>query len=300
MSGTGPGPDERGVGGAEAPTPGRWATDLAARFIHASRLIDRVYRKIDRLRSRLVLRYASDSVLDRYNELAYGSSDEYRPESRAFRAYLFPWEEEVLDRFFPLPPARVLVGGAGGGREVFALTERGYEVVAFEPSVPLVEAMLEAAGDGSPVEVYRGSYEELDALRPADSDEPAVRLGTLGPFDAAIVGWGSFSHLRHHVERVATLRAFADVTNGPIVVSFLRFRRDPAVPGRPRRRQGGAFSIYIGFYHEMDAQTLARIASEAHLAVEHLSTDERDTNWPHAVLRRTTATTSALVTGPAK
>jgi hypothetical protein len=94
--------------------------------------VNAAFRRFDRLRATLVQALASDAVLDRCNDLSYGKALSSRPDSTGFRAYLFPWEEQVIDRFFPSSPARILVDGAGGGREVFALAERGYEVVAFQ------------------------------------------------------------------------------------------------------------------------------------------------------------------------
>src|SRR5687767_14651727 len=47
---------------------------------------------------------------------------------------LFDWEEQVVREHFPPPPARVVVTGAGAGREVLALLRLGYDAVGFEPS----------------------------------------------------------------------------------------------------------------------------------------------------------------------
>ena len=117
----------------------------------------------------------------------------------------------------------------------------------------------------------------------------------MSTFDAAIVGWGSFSHLTNKESRVRALKAFAKATKGPIVVSFLSFRPSakdipPApklrrfVPGNFNREAGNAFSVYIGFYHEMHEAEMIDIAHQSGLKIVHLNTDERDTNWPHAVL----------------
>ena len=86
-----------------------------ARGLHSTRALDWLYRAGDRARSELVAGFASDAVLDRFNDVAYASSRAYRPDTSSFRAYLFPWEEEAIGRFFPEPPAHVLVGGAGAG-----------------------------------------------------------------------------------------------------------------------------------------------------------------------------------------
>src|SRR5512142_2340602 len=110
---------------------GTWPR-FGARLIRATLLVDRIYLLFDRVRGHIVPRLASDEVVAAYNDLAYGQTQAYRADSSAFRRGLFGWEKEAIARFFPAAPARVLVGGAGGGREVFALAEMGYEVVAFE------------------------------------------------------------------------------------------------------------------------------------------------------------------------
>ena len=73
---------------------------------------------------------ASDRALERYNDLVYGVSPTYTPGTSRFRAGLFEWEREAIDRWFPPPPARILIGGAGGGRESVSLASRGYSITA--------------------------------------------------------------------------------------------------------------------------------------------------------------------------
>jgi SAM-dependent methyltransferase len=257
----------------------RRLSTLGARAIWATTAIDRAFRRFDRLRSELVAATASDSVLDRFNDLAYGRTNTYRPDTGSFRAYLFPWEEQIVQERFPPPPARILVGGAGGGREALALARLGYEVVAFDPSEWLVRALASRPG----VTVFRGRYEELGEM-----------FGTDESFDAVVLGWGSFSHLRSERDRVETLRAAGQLTAGPILVSFLavkgaasaalsRLRR--LLPRRRERDPGDVFAVTIGFYHPVDEAEVRALAQAAGLEVEHASFDERDTNWPHVVLR---------------
>ena len=119
-------------------------TAWAARAVRLTHLVDRAYRRFDRLRSALVVSFASDRFFDEYNSLAYSATENYQPGSEAFRSGLFDWEEDAVRRYFPAPPSRVLVGGAGGGREPFALADKGYVVVAFDPAEPLVRAMAAA------------------------------------------------------------------------------------------------------------------------------------------------------------
>ncbi|MDX6401099.1 MAG: hypothetical protein QOF27_1705 [Gaiellaceae bacterium] len=255
---------------------------LAARLLIASSLVDRTYRRFDRLRSEVVASLASDDALDRFNELAYGRTPRYQPESGAFQSYLFPFEEGVIDEFFPTPPGRVLLGGAGGGREAFALAERGYEVVAFEPAQNLVDQLAGAIGDMA-IEVRSGSYEDVERLFPDDT------------FDAAIFGWGSFSHLRSEAARLDALRQYARLTAGPILVSFLALRSEAGsrltrlrrvLPRRRERDPHDVFAMTIGLYHPVDEQEVRLLAERAGLRIVELNFDERETSWPHVVLQR--------------
>jgi hypothetical protein len=265
---------------------------IGARLLYATRIVDAGFLLFDRARSELVAALASDRVLDRFNELAYGRSPSYDAADSRFRADLFSFEEQVITELFPKPPGRILIGGAGGGREVFALASRGYQVLAFEPSLPLAQSMRERLG-GKPIEVYVGRYDSLPRLRSLEG--AWTDLDALEPFDAAIVGWGSFSHLRTDRVRVKTLEAFARVTRGPILVSFIGIQKSNAHAGSraarlrrrlPRRREralGDTFSIFIGFIHKTNEAEVEHLVDAAGLDVVQKSLDE---NWPHVVLRR--------------
>jgi len=205
-----------------------------ARIVLATRAVDSAHGRFERLRSDVLAARLSDSTLDRFNDLAYEADSRYRQDGSGFWDYLFPSEEAVWRDFLPPPPARVLIGGAGAGREVAALVERGYDIVAFEPSDALVERL--AARHIERTQVYRGAYEELPYVRRV-SDGQRVDVQSLAPFDAGLIGWGSFSHLRHHQHRVSTLRVFGELTDGPVLVSFLRVRPEEDgqdTPGRHR------------------------------------------------------------------
>ena len=160
---------------------------------------------------------------------------------------------------------------------------------------PLVESMSNMVSEGMDVKVFCAGYDDLPHLSPAKPGNSMANLEDMSTFDAAIVGWGSFSHLTSKESRVRTLKAFAKATKGPIVVSFLSFRPNAKdtpptsklrrfLPGNFNREAGNAFSVYIGFYHEMHEAEMIDIAHQSGLKIVHLNTDGRDTNWPHAVL----------------
>jgi hypothetical protein len=50
------------------------------------------------------------------------------------------------------------------------------------------------------------------------------------------------------------------------------------------RDERDAFSVHIGYYHVFDEREIVDLAHRAGLHVVHLSSDERETSWPHAVL----------------
>jgi hypothetical protein len=271
--------------------------DLGLRLILATRILDRAYARLDRVRSLAVLSLAPDATLDRFNDWAYSQSNAYRRGSSGFRRGLFPWEEDVVRRFFPKPPARVLVGGAGSGREPVALAALGYDVVAFEPVTTLAGA-ANATDETGAVHWYRAGYEDLPALASVEGG-PSARLPDLRPFDVAILGWGSFSHLRNDASRVAALRAFADVTLGPILASFIAVKSSRAARARRitrrllarrGRQPGDHFSIQMGFRHPVSEDEVAALAKDAGLDVLELKFGSGETLAPYVVLHRRDAT----------
>jgi hypothetical protein len=200
-----------------------------------SSVAERVHPVFDRTRFELVLALATDEMMTRYGDLAYSHLGTHRPDQPAFRAALNAWELDVVERYFPTPPARLLIGGAGGGREAFRLSELGYDVVAFEPS-RLVDAMAAARPPGAAVEVYRASYEDLPHLSPVGRNASPRSLFNLPAFQAGILGWSSFSYVRTDERRITTLRAFHRAVRGPILVSFdLYTGAEPAHGKRPFR-----------------------------------------------------------------
>lgn len=273
--------------------PGRMpdSSTPGLKAINRSRVIERIYRRLDALRSLAVVAFASEATLDGFNAAAYGTAGRYDPDSEAYVSSLYPWEEAAIERHFPPPPARILVGGAGAGREPFALAELGYEVAAFEPVGRLAEAMAErAAATGAAVASYRGGYRDLPRLQPVG----AARAQTLVPgFDAAVIGWGSISHLYTESDRVGALQSMAELTNGPILVSFIAVRPDgPLRVSRMRtwlvsrrgRHPADRFSISMGFHHPVNEAEVRELAATARLEVA--AVDFSPTSLaPHAVLQ---------------
>ena len=264
---------------------------VLARAVHLTHLIDHGYRRFDRLRSAAVVAFGSDRFFDHYNAIAYAHEKTYRPDSTLFRSRLFDWETAAIDEFFPSLPARVLIGGAGGGREALALAEKGYSVVAFDPAEGLVNALREQVGGGGQVRAYYGSYATLPSLVDPAGRAP-VDLAGQAPFDASILGWASFSHLRNDAERVETLHRFSQLTKGPILVSYYPplppgERRQPRsalerwIRGRMARRGHSVFSIDIGYYRLLAHDEMAALVATTGLRVLQ---SNRTGVWPYFVV----------------
>jgi hypothetical protein len=265
-------------------------------------LVDRALSRYDRLRSFLVTCAATDAVLDAYNDLTYGATRVYDASAPEFRERLFNWEAELIERVFP-PAGRVLVGGAGGGREAFELVLRGYIVAAFEPSDVLARSMADrAAASRALVEVLLGRYQDLPMLRQLGTNQ-VVDLTRGARFDAAILGWSSFSHIRHRQDRIATLRRFAEVTDGPVVASF--FLRHEASKPRHRfsrwaahlglRADGDRFTPHIGFFHQSSVDELAAEIAEAGLVQVAVSYNDSDGYWPWVAVARPDVVASGVI-----
>lgn len=269
--------------------------DLSLNLILASKLFDRIYRRFNRIRELAVVTFASDYALTKFNDRTYSEASRYQPDSTGYVSGLYPWEEEALQQHFPPPPGHILVGGAGSGREPFALSDLGYRVTAFEPVLSLVDAMQQQGSTKERVGVgcYAGGYEDLPYVISPDNVE-TIHLSELGPFDAAIVGWGSFSHICDERQRQNTLRHFGELTSGPILLSFTSTREDGELRTskirsmllkRKHRHPADRFSMSMGFQHPVSEYEVNELASEAGLAV--LKIDFSHTSLaPHAVLQR--------------
>jgi hypothetical protein len=253
----------------------RLIPSLFARAVLSTFVVDRCFRIFDRLRSKAVLACAPDSFYDIYNDMVYARQDFYRAGSKTFLSSLLSFEERVISRHFPSPPATVLVGAAGGGREALALADRAFEVVAFEPARPLATSLADVRGE-LPIEIFVGRYEELPMVSTLTRSPVVFDLRSRPPFAAAMLGLGSFSHLRSDEHCINTLRHFGQLTRGPILLSYYPTSMPESAKSAAR------FAIAIGYYRTFSGAEIHALAKRAGLNVIEL--DEKDA-WPHAVLQ---------------
>jgi SAM-dependent methyltransferase len=202
----------------------------------------------------------------------------------------FARTQELLQRFLPSPPARVLDVGGGPGAYASWLAERGYAVRLVDP-VPLHVEQAAAAGKRYGFSAVLGDARHLD--EPDDAYEAVLLLGPL-------------YHLTEHGDRVRALEEAKRVVRpGGIVVAaaisrfaslfdglrqgFLaapEFRRIVArdlADGQHRNPEGRADWFTTAFFHHPSqlSQEIADAALdlEALLGVEGPGWLMRDDLW---------------------
>lgn len=216
----------------------------------------------------------------------------YLPGGEIFEGGLAQWEVELLEH--PATPrnGRVLLAGAGGGREILALGERGYEIFAFEPSVVLRTGAEEVASRFAGSRCVHGSY--ADIVRAVRGSGPLADAPW--PFDLVYFGWGSFTHLLSSPEQRAVLAAVRSLApNAPLLLSFwVRWHHPGSKTERARglvRRAltvvrgvapapGLDFDDRAGFGHCFERPEFEALARNAGYSVALF--EER--GFPHAIL----------------
>ena len=269
---------------------------LRARLFSRSFDLDRAARVLSIAREELAFRLLDEAAWLELSRRMYERSNKYRDGSAHNESGLFEFERHALERFFPAPPASLLVGACGGGREIFGLLAGGYRIAAaYDPVAAFIEALRRdprlAEARGS---LYVGSHQAVAAM-PIISE--LHRRGSRG--DGVIVGWGSYTHLLRAERRVQFLRALRAICpNGPLLLSFfldegttederprrLRARLRKLLGTTPSRVEAGdALHRGTGGVHYFTRATFTAEAGQAGYQVLHCQ--EHDFAAAHAVLR---------------
>ena len=273
------------------------------RWVRALLAVDQAAIRIENLREglrdELLLAWVPPGDRAALTAALYSNQSTYLPGGHRFQSGLFPWEKRALDAAWFPRSGRALVGAAGAGREVMALVERGFEVVAFDPCAPFVDAARKVA----PVDratIVQASYADLVDASAGLGGPLADPL--VGPaFDAVILGWGSLSHVMPASARTELLRAVrALAPHAPVLVSFAlepELAAPAASGGKGRVRDGlrrafralrapGASEVgdhffpNTGFFSYLGSDELVRLAWEAGYEVRSFE----EAPYPHAIL----------------
>jgi len=196
----------------------------------ASRGLTWIFRAQAVLRDEILLAFVAPELRDAVTTAAYSRDDSYLPGGATFEQGLLSWEIALFERPEMPRRGRVLLAGAGGGREVKALADRDYEVLAFEPVERYCEACAKALGHRSKVQVVCASYKDLVEFAGTGDGRLA---GFRGAFDLVWLGWGSFAHITNIEDQIAVLRSLRTVApNAPVVLSFF-LNASAERPGAP-------------------------------------------------------------------
>ena len=234
-----------------------------------------------------VLRRADLHAID---ERFYDRNASYHRDAHNLRG-LFPWEETALEAFGEC--RRVLVIGAGGGREVLALARRGHVVEGYECNAALVE--------------YAAEFLPRQACHAPVRHLPRDEVPAPGePFDGIVLGWSAYTLIPGRAHRIHLLRRLRALVRpgGPVLLSFFtragggpRFRVSAAVANgirtvlrRERVETGDALAP--NFVHYFSAEEIAAELREAGWVPQRFTphgSGGRDSGWaiglapaPHA------------------
>ena len=180
--------------------------------------LDRIARVLAIAREELAFRFLAAEDWVELGQAMYGRAAKYARGSKHNESGLFAFELDAIEQAFPPPPAAILVGACGGGRELFALLERGYRIAAaYDPVTAFIAALR---SDPRLIEskdrLCVGTHQAVSSMPPiADLRRRGQSI------DAVVVGWGSYTHILGSKARVEFLRSLrALCPRGPVLVSF--------------------------------------------------------------------------------
>lgn len=202
---------------------------------------------------------------------------------------LFPWEEEVIKKFFPPPRARILVGACGAGRELQVLSSHGYFVAGFEPLGVSAECAKSAIPKEKLVAFSNSTYEDLIRGK-------LKEIESFAPYDAVILGWASISHiLENNIRRLLLEKVRKLCPVGPILISWLSatyagpktkfFRRMLTRIGFKETHDRDLYSSFRGFCHTFTRDEIFNLAEwTKNFIVFYEDKRPYPQSHPHAVL----------------
>ncbi len=149
------------------------------------------------------------NILTKFGELHYNNVERYFNDDHNKKP-LFNWEKNAIEFFFK-ECRSIMVIGAGGGREVYNLEKMGFDVDGFECN----EKMCEYAN------MFLSRMGMKSKVIFVEHDKVPV---TTRKYDAVIVGWGAYTHIKGTHKRHLLLKDIYELLNinGKVLISFLK------------------------------------------------------------------------------
>lgn len=236
------------------------------------RFLQRINQSIERLFSGFAMAVLEHSGHNYFTALVYD-------QKKTVYTELFDWEAKWFDYDLPDPPAKLLVGGAGKGREIKELLARGYEIVAFDPAVDCIDEAKNIFQDNNSVVFHTGSYEDL---LNKEGKELRKSIEDPQPYDGVLLGWGRFTHVFGEKMRIGILEYLRGVCpQGPILLSYWdgnimlnkgRMWRLGNALGKPIRILQGIkteysarddISLFAGYAHVFNTEEIKKIVCQS-------------------------------------
>jgi len=176
-------------------------------YKHTQTTLRYVYYILEECLNGFWLGILSRDSIHRLDELYYQDENLYVSDAYN-KSGLFQWEEDVIDRFY-FDRKSILLLSSGGGREIYGLRKRPFNITAYECSPKFVSY----ANSFLSRHLVEASVEIIGRNEIADT-------GIL--YDGAIVGWGGYMLIQGRARRISFLRKLRGQLEpgSPVLLSF--------------------------------------------------------------------------------
>ncbi|AFZ34577.1 hypothetical protein Sta7437_0997 [Stanieria cyanosphaera PCC 7437] len=141
------------------------------------------------------------------DRIFYDNDSMYQDEAYN-RSGFWDWEVQAIQDYFE-SSKKILVAGAGGGREIYALHKSGYQADGFECNPNLVE--------------FANNFLSKEGINSQVKIAPRDTCPTFNQvYDGLIVGWGAYTNIQGKQHRIEFLKQMrSQVKNqAPLLLSF--------------------------------------------------------------------------------
>jgi hypothetical protein len=163
---------------------------------------------IDALHSGFWLGVMSERSLEYSDELFYNQKKHYT-DDKYNQSGLYHWEKAMIEKHFK-DAKKILLIAAGGGRELIALHNMGFDVTSYECNTRLIVY-------GNELLLRNGIRKKIEYL--PGSSVPEL----ITEYDGIIIGWGAYSLINGRKKRLTFLDGLLPFLKkeAPLMISFL-------------------------------------------------------------------------------